>query len=60
MKELFTNAWWQQPRVDLGIAPEGAKVVVVKFNDWLCPSCKYAHQFYQPIFDRRPRNRPGR
>ena len=59
IKQQFTNAWWQQPRVDLGIPADGAKVVVVKFNDWLCPSCKYAHQFYQPIFDKLAKESPG-
>lgn len=59
IKERFTNAWWQQPRVDLGIPADGAKVVVVKFNDWLCPSCKAAHQFYQPIFDKLQKESPG-
>ena len=59
IKDRFTAAWWQQPRVDLGIPADGAKVVVVKFNDWLCPSCKAAHQFYQPIFDKLAKESPG-
>ena len=33
----FAAAWAKQPRVDLGIAADGAKVVVVKFNDYECP-----------------------
>ncbi|HKW01207.1 MAG TPA: vitamin K epoxide reductase family protein [Vicinamibacterales bacterium] len=59
IKQQFTNAWWQQPRVDLGIPADGAKVVVVKFNDWLCPACKGAHMFYQPIFDKLAKESPG-
>jgi uncharacterized membrane protein/protein-disulfide isomerase len=59
IKQAFTNAWWQQPRVDLGIPADGAKVVVVKFNDWLCPACKAAHQYYQPIFDKLAKESPG-
>ena len=59
IKQQFTNAWWQQPRVDLGIPADGAKVIVVKFNDWLCPACKAAHQYYQPIFDKLAKESPG-
>ena len=33
----FATAWAKQPRVDLGIPADGAKVVVVKFNDYQCP-----------------------
>jgi uncharacterized membrane protein len=32
-----------QPRVDLGIDPEGARVVVAKFNDYQCPACRDAY-----------------
>src|SRR6186997_3440936 len=35
----FAAAWAQQNRVDLGVAPEGAKVVIVKFNDYQCGGC---------------------
>ena len=28
----------QQPRVDLGIPADGAKVIIVKFNDYECPA----------------------
>ncbi len=47
----FAAAWAQQPRVDLGIPADGAKVIVVKFNDWQCPSCSAAHQAYKPVLD---------
>ncbi len=59
IEQAFTNAWDQQPRVDLGIAPDGAKVVVVKFNDWMCPACKAYHQAYQPVLDRIEQAHPG-
>lgn len=32
-----------QPRVDLGVDPEGARVVVAKFNDYQCPACRDAY-----------------
>jgi uncharacterized membrane protein len=55
----FTQAWALQPRVDLGIAAGSAKVVVVKFNDWLCPSCKGHAIVYQPVFDKYEQAQPG-
>ncbi|HKV98838.1 MAG TPA: thioredoxin domain-containing protein [Vicinamibacterales bacterium] len=59
IRQAFADAWAQQPRVDLGIPAEGAKVLVVKFNDWLCPACKAAAQFYQPVLDKYRKESPG-
>ena len=59
MQKQFSDAWALQPRVDLGVPADGAKVVIVKFNDWLCPSCKFAAQVYQPILDRYQKDSPG-
>jgi len=55
----YTASWNAQPRVDLGIDPEGASVVIVKFVDWQCPSCKAAHLGYQPILDQFAESHPG-
>jgi uncharacterized membrane protein/protein-disulfide isomerase len=55
----FLDAWTKQPRVDLGIPADGSKIVVVKFVDWLCPTCKMVHQAYQPIFDKYKTSDPG-
>jgi len=55
----FRQAWAAQPRKDLGIPSGGAKVVVVKFNDWLCPACKGWHQQYQPALERAAKEAPG-
>jgi uncharacterized membrane protein len=54
----FTDAWAQQPRVDLGIDAEGAAVLVVKFIDYQCSSCKAAHFAYKPVFDRLAESHP--
>jgi protein-disulfide isomerase len=59
LEKLFTDAWWQQPRVDLGVPADGAKVVIVKFIDWQCPSCKAAHYAYKPVLDRFAESHPG-
>ena len=58
-QKQFAAAWAQQPRTNLGIAPEGAKVVVVKFVDWLCPTCKAYHVAYDPIFTKYKTSDPG-
>ncbi len=45
----FLAAWKQQNRVDLGVPSDGAKVVIVKFNDWMCPACKASFEALAPI-----------
>ena len=39
-----------QPRVPLVVPAEGAKVLVVKFNDFQCPACGQSYLQYKPIF----------
>jgi uncharacterized membrane protein/protein-disulfide isomerase len=42
--------WWEmQPRETVPYANDGAKVLVVKFNDYQCPSCKQAAYAFEPI-----------
>jgi uncharacterized membrane protein/protein-disulfide isomerase len=58
-EKQFTEAWNQQPRVDLGVPAGTAKVVIVKFNDYLCPSCKMMQTAYQPVLDKYSKSNPG-
>jgi uncharacterized membrane protein/protein-disulfide isomerase len=55
----FEAAWAQQPRIDLGIKAEGARVIIVKFNDYQCPGCKQAHEFYKPVLEKFAQSHPG-
>ena len=55
----FAQIWAQQKHVDLGIPMNGAKVLLVKFNDWLCPGCKAYAQAYQPVLDKFAKESPG-
>ena len=48
-RAAFEAAWASQPRVDLGIPPGSAKVVVVKFVDWECLTCKLTDEWYRPV-----------
>jgi uncharacterized membrane protein len=42
--------WWDvQPKVDLPISADGAKVLIVKFNDYQCPACKMTYEAYGPL-----------
>ncbi len=55
----FAQWWSKQPRIDLGIPANGARVIVVKFNDFACGTCARAHYLYDPIFDRFETSHPG-
>ena len=43
--------WWAvQPVVDIPITPSpGTKVLIVKFSDYMCPSCGIAHNSLKPV-----------
>jgi uncharacterized membrane protein len=43
--------WWEmQPKVNVPVPDGGAKVLVVKFNDYQCPACKLTHDMYKPVW----------
>ena len=47
------------PRIPLVIPREGAKVLVVKFNDFQCPACAKSHTAYKPILAKYEAQDPG-
>jgi uncharacterized membrane protein/protein-disulfide isomerase len=48
MAEL--QRWWDvQPSEKLPIDAGGAKVLVVKFSDFMCPACKATHDAYKSL-----------
>jgi uncharacterized membrane protein/protein-disulfide isomerase len=55
----FERWYTAQPRVPLIVPAEGAKVVVVKFNDYQCPPCRQSHLDYKPIFAKYQASNPG-
>jgi uncharacterized membrane protein/protein-disulfide isomerase len=47
------EAWLSaQPRVDLPVPGDGARVVVVKFNDYQCPACRQTYLEYRWIVEK--------
>jgi uncharacterized membrane protein/protein-disulfide isomerase len=59
VRKAFSDAWSRQPRVDLGVKADGAKIVIVKFNDYECPACAQAETAYQPVIARFLAAHPG-
>jgi protein-disulfide isomerase len=47
------------PRTPLVIPADGAKVLVVKFNDYQCPACGQSYQQYKPILAKYEATAPG-
>jgi uncharacterized membrane protein/protein-disulfide isomerase len=42
--------WWEvQPKVEVPIPADGAKVLVVKFNDYQCPACRLTFDAYKQV-----------
>ena len=55
----FERWYASQPRVPLVVPPDGAKVLVVKFNDFQCPACGQSYLQYKPIFAKFEAEQPG-
>jgi uncharacterized membrane protein/protein-disulfide isomerase len=55
----FERWYASQPRVPLIIPADGAKVLVVKFNDFQCPACGQSYGAYKPIFAKYEAEHPG-
>jgi uncharacterized membrane protein/protein-disulfide isomerase len=47
------------PRVPLVVPREGAKVLIVKFNDFQCPACGQSYLQYKPILAKWEASNPG-
>ena len=55
----FERWYTSQLRVPLVVPAEGAKVLVVKFNDFQCPACGQSYLQYKPIFAKYEAEHPG-
>ena len=53
------TAWLDaQPHADLPVPNEGAKVLVIKFNDFQCPACRQAYLEYKWVVDKYRKTSP--
>jgi len=55
----FERYYTAQPRLPLVVPAEGAKVLVVKFNDYQCPPCRATYMEYKGIFAKYEQSQPG-
>jgi uncharacterized membrane protein len=55
----FERWYTQQPRLPIPVADDGAKVVVIKFNDYLCPPCRQTYMEYKPVVAKWQASNPG-
>jgi uncharacterized membrane protein/protein-disulfide isomerase len=55
----FERWYWAQPRVNLPVPNGGAKVLIVKFNDYQCPACGQSYDWYKPILAKYEATHPG-
>ena len=52
-ERVKVGEWWDmQPQVSVPVPADGAKVVVVKFNDYQCPACKLTHEQYRGVLEK--------
>jgi uncharacterized membrane protein/protein-disulfide isomerase len=55
----FERWYTSQPRVPLVVPAQGAKVLVVKFNDYQCPPCRQSYMEYKSVFAKYESSQPG-
>lgn len=55
--QQYLNA---QQRVPVMVASEGAAVVLVKFNDYMCPPCGQTFAEYKPVLAKWAKEYPGK
>ena len=52
-QKVELEKWFDlQPKVEIPISPEGAKVLMVKFNDYQCPPCRQTYEAYGPLLEK--------
>jgi len=51
--------WDKAPREETGVPADGAKVVIVKFNDFQCPACREGFVWFTSIIREFEETQPG-
>jgi uncharacterized membrane protein/protein-disulfide isomerase len=55
----FERWYASQARMNLVVPTEGAKVLVIKFNDYQCPPCRQSFMEYKNIWSKWEKSNPG-
>jgi uncharacterized membrane protein/protein-disulfide isomerase len=58
-QQAWLVEWDKATREQTGVAADGAKVVVVKFNDFQCGGCREGWVLYKPLIDEFAKTHPG-
>ncbi len=58
-KAQIRASWDQMPRMIVPADTAGARVVIVKFNDYQCPPCGQTFELYRPIARKWEQQAPG-
>lgn len=58
-RAAFVQWFESRPRVPLTVPNDGARVLVVKFNDYQCPPCRQTFMEYKPVFAKYAASHPG-
>jgi uncharacterized membrane protein/protein-disulfide isomerase len=56
----FEQWYTSLPRVPLAVPTDGAKVLIVKFNDYQCPPCRMTWEQYKPVIAKYMAQYPGK
>ena len=56
----FERWYTALPRVPVAVPNDGAKVLIVKFNDYQCPPCRQTYELYKPIIAKYQGQYPGK
>jgi uncharacterized membrane protein/protein-disulfide isomerase len=56
----FEKWYLSLPRVPVAVPNDGAKVLIVKFNDYQCPPCRMTYEQYKPIIAKYMAQFPGK
>jgi uncharacterized membrane protein/protein-disulfide isomerase len=58
-RSQFETWFVQQPRVNLPVPDEGARVLIVRFTDYQCPACAQTYFAYRSVLARYRTATPG-
>jgi uncharacterized membrane protein/protein-disulfide isomerase len=56
----FDQWYGSLPRVPVAVPTDGAKVLIVKFNDYQCPPCRMTWEQYKPVIAKYMAQYPGK